>query len=227
MRFRKLAAGALLAGALALGAGAVPAFAAPVEDDEHQESEIGHAEEECIHLLEEGAAVSECQEAPNPILPATNELVFGALSFALLFGLMYKFAFPAVTKAMQARTDRIRDNLDDAERVRTEANTILEEYQRQLADARNEANRIIEEARQTADQLRRDLMQRAEAEVNELKQRTQDDINAARDRTMGELREQVASLAIELAEKVVESNLDRQTNLALIERYIDQVGSQR
>ena len=222
MRFRKLAAGVLLAGALAIGGGVAPAYA---QEDAGQD--IPHATEECIHLLEEGGTPEQCHEAPNPILPATNELVFGALSFGLLFFLMYKFAYPAVAKGMQARTDRIRENLDDAERVKTEAQTILEEYQRQLADARTEANRIIEEARQTADQLRRDLMQRAEAEVNELKQRTQDDINAARDRTMGELREQVAGLAIELAEKVVEANLDRETNVALIERYIEQVGAQR
>lgn len=224
MRFRKLAAGVLLAGALALGGGVTPAFAQEDHDTGH---ELDHATEECIHLLEEGGTPEQCHEAPNPILPATNELVFGALSFGLLFFLMYKFAYPAVAKGMQARTDRIRENLDDAERVKTEAQTILAEYQRQLADARSEANRIIEEARQTADQLRRDLMQRAEAEVNELKQRTQDDINAARDRTMGELREQVAGLAIDLAEKVVEANLDRETNVALIERYIEQVGAQR
>jgi F-type H+-transporting ATPase subunit b len=200
MRFRTLAVGALLAGVLALGGSTAPAYAA-------EEGEISHESEHCIHLLEEDPAKTpaDCHDAPNPILPATNELVFGALSFAVLFGLMYKFAFPAVTNAMQARTNRIRENLDDAERVRTEAQTILEEYQRQLADARNEANRIIEEARQTAEQLRRDLMQRAEAEVQELKARTQDDINAARDRTMNELRAQVAALAIELAEKVVES----------------------
>jgi len=224
MRFRKLAAGVLLAGAVVLGGGVAPAAA---QDDHGTETEIGHAEHECVEILEGGGKVDECHEAPNPILPATNELVFGALSFAILFALMYKFAYPAVAKGMQARTDRIRENLDDAERVKTEAQTILEEYQRQLADARNESNRIIEEARQTADQLRRDLMQRAEAEVAELKQRTQDDINAARDRTLGELREQVAGLAIELAEKVVEANLDRDTNIALIERYIEQVGSQR
>ncbi|HVF74414.1 MAG TPA: F0F1 ATP synthase subunit B [Acidimicrobiales bacterium] len=222
MRFRKLAAGVLLAGAFVLG-GFAPAGAEETDGTGPKD----HAAEECIHILEGGGTAEECHEAPNPILPATNELVFGALSFAILFGLMYKFAYPAVAKGMQARTDRIRENLDDAERVKTEAQTILEEYQRQLADARNESNRIIEEARQTADQLRRDLMQRAEAEVAELKQRTQDDINAARDRTMGELREQVAGLAIELAEKVVEANLDRDTNIALIERYIEQVGSQR
>lgn len=223
MRFRKLVAGALLAGALAVVGGATPAYAQ--EGEEHPE--ISHDAEVCIKTLEKGGTPADCHDAPNPILPATNELVFGALSFALLFGLMYKFAFPAVTNAMQARTNRIRDNLDDAERVKTEAQTILEEYQRQLSDARNEANRIIEEARQTAEQLRRDLMQRAEAEVQELKVRTQDDINAARDRTMNELRAQVAALAIELAEKVVEANLDRDANLALIDRYIDQVGSQR
>src|SRR5947209_6355562 len=96
----------------------------------------------------------------NPILPDGNELFWGVLSFVVLFALMAKFAFPGVQKAMQGRTDRIRENLDDAERVKTEAQTILEEYRDQMADARNEANRIIEEARQTADQLRRDLMQR-------------------------------------------------------------------
>ena len=189
--------------------------------------DISHESEECIHILEDGGKVADCHEAPSPILPETKEIIWGAISFTVLFFLLSKFAYPAIKKGMEARTERIRENLDEAERVKTEANTILEEYQRQLADARNESNRIIEEARQTADQLRRDLMQRAEAEVNELKQRTQDDINAARDRTMSELRDQVAGLAIELAEKVVEANLDRDTNIALIERYIEQVGSQR
>lgn len=221
MRTRRFIAALLLA----LGSVCVLAGAAAAE--ESGEKEISHESEECIEILEEGGEAADCHEAPSPILPDTKEIVWGAISFSILFVLLAKFAYPSIKQGMQARTDRIRENLDDAERVRTEANTILEEYQRQLADARNESNRIIEEARLTADQLRRDLMQRAEAEVNELKQRTQDDINAARDRTMGELREQVAGLAIELAEKVVEANLDRQTNLALIDRYIEQVGSQR
>jgi F-type H+-transporting ATPase subunit b len=222
MRARRFVAALLLALGSVVALGGV-AYAAE-EEDGH---DISHEAEECIHVLEDGGKPEDCHEAPSPILPETKEIVWGAISFTILFFLLAKFAYPGIKKGMQARTERIRDNLDEAERVRTEAQTILEDYQRQLADARNEANRIIEEARQTADQLRRDLMQRAEAEVNELKARTQDDINAARDRTMGELREQVAGLAIELAEKVVESNLDRDANMRLIERYIEQVGSQR
>jgi F-type H+-transporting ATPase subunit b len=163
----------------------------------------------------------------NPILPDTNELFWGTAAFLVLVILMYKFAFPAVAKAMESRTNRIRKDLDDAERLKAEAQTILDQYTAQLQDAKNEANRIIEEARQTADQLRRDLMARAEAEVAELRQRNADDINAAKDRTLADLRSQVAEIAIAAAERVVERNLDRDTNSALVENFIAQVGAQR
>ena len=161
----------------------------------------------------------------NPILPDTSELVWATLSFLILLVLMWKFAFPGVKKAMDARTERIRTNLDDAERVKTEAQTILEEYQRQLSDAKSEANRIIEEARQTADSLRRDLMTRAESEVAELRQRSQEDIQAAQERALAELRARVAEIAIGAAEVVVKKSLDRQTNLQLVEEYINSVAT--
>jgi hypothetical protein len=98
--------------------------------------------EECSHLLAQGNPVERCQKAPNPILPAINELVFGIIVFAILMALMAKFAFPAVQKGMEARTQKIRDNLDEAERTKAEASRILEDYQRQLADAKNESARI-------------------------------------------------------------------------------------
>lgn len=191
------------------------------------EAKVSHAAEECIHLLEAGKPIDACQAAPNPILPPVSELVYAVLAFAVLFALMYTKAFPAVKKAMDARTNRIRENLDEAERAKGEAQGILEEYQRQLAEARTDAGRIIEEARQTADQLRRDLLARAEADVAELRQRNTDELAAAQERAIADLRAQVATIALDVAEKVVERNLDRDTNIALIESYINQVGSQR
>jgi F-type H+-transporting ATPase subunit b len=164
-------------------------------------------------------------EAHNPILPETSELFYAAFAFIVLFVLMYLFAFPAVKKAMEGRTQRIRDNLDEAERTKSEAQRVLDEYQRQLADARSESSRIIDEARQTAEQMRRDLIARAEAEAAEMRERNRTEIEGAQARAMADLRTQVSGLAIELAEKVVERNLDRETNLALIESYINQVGN--
>jgi F-type H+-transporting ATPase subunit b len=164
-------------------------------------------------------------QSKNPILPSTPELVWGSASFVVVFFVMAKFAFPAVKKTMEARTERIRSDLDSADKAKADAQSVLDDYQRQLADAKNEANRIIEEARQTADQLRRDLMAKAETEATELRQRAAADIETAKDRALADLRSQVTTLAIDLAEKVVEHNLDRQTNTDLVESYIRQVAA--
>jgi F-type H+-transporting ATPase subunit b len=169
-------------------------------------------------------AAGEAAKAKNPILPAANEIVWGALSFLILFVLIAKVGFPAIKKGMDARADKIRSSLDEAEKTRDEAKTILDEYQRQLTDAKGESSRIIEEARQAADKLRQDLKKQAEAEVAEIKQRAQDDIAAQVERAMGDLRARVAEMTIDLTEKVVGRNLDRETNLALIERFIDEAG---
>ena len=199
--------------------------AASAQEAGTEEPEISHEAEECIHLLEDGKDVDDCHEAPSPIVPEASELVGGLISFSVLCFAMMKFAYPALKKSMDARSTRIKENLDDADRVKAEAEKVLADYQRQMGDARNEANRIIEEARQTADQLRRDLMQRAEAEVAELRQRARDDIAAAQERAVADLRSRVGEMAIELAGKVVESNLDQETNMRLIDRYIESVGS--
>jgi F-type H+-transporting ATPase subunit b len=184
-----------------------------------------HQAEECAKLLAEGKEVDDCQEAPSPILPAPNELIWGGISFTVLLILLSKFAFPALKKGMEDRTERIRKDLDEAEGAKTEADRIREDYSRQLADAKSEAGRIIEEARQAADAVRRDLTARAEQEAQELRQRNAEQLETERARIMSELRGQVSTLAIELAEKVVEANLDRDANNRLIESYISQVGS--
>ncbi len=158
--------------------------------------------------------------ASNPIVPSMNELVWGSLASLVLFWLAAKYGYPPVKKAMDARSEKIRKTLDEAEGAKDEAKSILEEYRRQLSDAKNESARIIEEARQAADKLRQDLKKQAEEEVADLKERAQADIDAQVERAKSDLQARVAELSIELAEKVVERELDRETNLALIENFI-------
>jgi F-type H+-transporting ATPase subunit b len=178
-----------------------------------------------IFLQVEGGA-EHATETVNPILPATNEIVWGALSFLILLFLMVKWGFPAVKKGMDARAERIRASLDEAEKTREEASSILEEYQRQLADAKGQAARIIESARQDADRVRQDLKRQAEEEVADLRQRALADINAHVERVKAGLQSEVARLSLDLAERVVERNLDRDTNLRLIESFIEQANRQ-
>jgi F-type H+-transporting ATPase subunit b len=237
-RIRKAAAATVAAGALALGGLAF--LAGPAGAQEEGEEAIKTAVEEIHHLEEEGFIDFEtaecailalenndaerCQASPSPIAPASNELLWGGLAFAVLLVALWKFGLPAATKMMDERTARIQGDLDRAESARTEAEGILAQYERQLADARNEATRLVDEARQQAEQVRRDLVARAEAEAADIRARNSEQLAGERERVFSELRTQVGELAIELAERVVESNLDREANQALIERYIDSVG---
>jgi len=183
-----------------------------------------HAEEECVHILEDGGSIDDCQEAPSPLLPEANELIWGGLAFLIVAGVLGKFAWPAVKKGMATREDKIRGDLEAAESARAEAASTKAGYERQLADARTEAGRIIEESRQAADEVRRDLIARAEADAAEVRNRAQEDIRLASERASADLQSRVAELSIELAERVVERNLDADTQRALIDSYIDQVG---
>jgi F-type H+-transporting ATPase subunit b len=185
----------------------------------------GDAEEECIELLEDGKEIDDCQEAPSLILPETNEIIWGGGAFLILLVLMWKFALPPVRNMMKRREDRIREDLERAESARVEAEEELAQYRRQLADARGEASRIIEEARQSADEVKRQVRAQAEEEAADIRTRAQEDAQLAATRAQADLQARVADLSIELAEKIVERNLDRDTQLALVESYIGQVGN--
>ena len=179
----------------------------------------------CDGLLRSGGSVDDCQKAPSPLKPANNEIIWGSAAFLVLLIAMWKFGVPAVRNMEQAREDRIRNDLEGAERARTEAEAEKAQYVAQIAGARDEAGRIIEEARQSAEQVRRDLIARAEAEANDVRARAQADIAAQQQRVMAELRTDVAQLSIDLAERIVERNLDRATQQQLVDSFINQVGS--
>ena len=161
------------------------------------------------------------EEAPNPILPETVELIVGAICFIIVFTVIAKFAFPRMKEALKERTERIEGEMQKAEDTRGEADQILEQYRQQLANARDEANRIIEEARQTAEAMRKDLTEKAERDSQAIVARAQDEIKAERDRAFADLKAQVGELSVELAPRVVGESLDRERQLRLVDQYID------
>jgi F-type H+-transporting ATPase subunit b len=159
------------------------------------------------------------------ILPALPELIWGTVCFVIVLVVLTKKVFPALRKSVEAREQRIADDLEAAERAKTEAQQQQEEYKKQIADARGEANRIIEEARQSAEQVRKDLIAKAEADAAQVVARAQEQLEGERNRTVTELQSTIGDLAIELAGKVVGRSLDNPTHRELVDAYIKEVGT--
>jgi len=213
-------------GAAALLVGLGFLTAAPLAAQEAEgEPEISHASEECIHLLEDGGEIDDCQKAPNQLVPEKNEVIWGAFGFVVVFGFLTWKGVPAIKKTMEARTERIRGDLEGAEAAKAEAQTVLDEYRAQLADAKAEAGRIIEEARQAAEGVKRDQEARLQTELAAMRERAAADVESAKTQAIADLRGEVASLAIGAAEVVVGKNLDRDTQTQLVEQYIASVAN--
>jgi F-type H+-transporting ATPase subunit b len=223
MRMRTLIASVVLALGVVV---AVPAMASvasaatiPVP---HGSTEI----QKCvIDAVNQGSDVSECYKAPSPIVPDATDLFYGGLAFLILLVAMWKFALPAITAGLNGRSERISTDLSKADTARREAEELLTTYQKQVADSKAEATRIIEDARATAEGLKADMARRAEAEIAEMRERSARDVEASKAQAIADLTGEVATLAIGAAEVVVQRNLDRDTQVALIESYINQVGS--
>lgn len=225
-----LAIGMLLA--FAPGAGAqegegedVEELIEHVEHFMHDELDAEHADQECAVILLEGGTVDDCRDAPNPLLPETNEIIWGAIGFVVVFGFLAWKGMPAIKKAMADRTEKIQGDIDAAETTKAEAEQVKATYEASLADAKAESARIIEEARQAADQLKADQQTRLNEELATMRAQAQADIDQAKSQAMAELQNEVTSIAVGAAEQVVGANLDREAQARLVEEYINQVAT--
>jgi F-type H+-transporting ATPase subunit b len=162
---------------------------------------------------------------PEDLYPHWEELLVGALAFAVLFYFMWKWVLPRVSALLQERRDKIQGDLERAEETRRQAEQELAGYRQQLANARAESNGIIEEARKTAEQLRADIQARAEREAAATVAKAQEEIRAERDRVFQELRGEIGEIAVTLAGRVVGESLDARAHQRLIDAYIDEVAS--
>jgi F-type H+-transporting ATPase subunit b len=165
-------------------------------------------------------------EERNPILPASNELFWGAVAFFLLLFLMYRTVWPQVNKAYQDRRANIEGKLEQAEKDRAEAEKLLERYRERLAAAEDETQRLLEEARANAERVRKELLAKADADAERQLERARQAIRSERDQAIRQLRGEVGTLAVELATRVVGDSLDRDRQLRLVDQYIDQLGDQ-
>ena len=172
-----------------------------------------------LNLLTRFAAEEGAKELE--VLPDPDELLWGSLFFVVLLVALVKFVFPKVNAGLAARSAKIAGQVEEADRIRREADTVLEDYKRQLADARNEASRIIEEGKRTAEALRADITARAETEARDIVARAQADVAGERDRAIASLQRTVGDLSLTLAGRVIGAELaNPEAQRALVDRAI-------
>ena len=146
------------------------------------------------------------------------------LNFFILVWILHRFAYKPLVGMMNARKEQIANDLASAEQSRLEAEQIKADYAAQIAKARQEAQEIVEKAHHQA-KLSTAEEVAARSQIENEKERARQDIAIERDRAMNSLRNEVVSLSVAMAGKVVAKDMNSETNTKLIEDAIRQLDS--
>ena len=151
-------------------------------------------------------------------------IIWTLVSFFILLILLKKVAFPPILQGMKKREETIKQQLDEAQKTKKEAETLLEDYKRQLADARSEAQKIINEGKGLGESIRKEVIQKAQEESNQIVKRAQEEIELQKQKALMELQEKIADLSVMAASKVINKSLNLEDHRRLVEDYISKVG---
>jgi F-type H+-transporting ATPase subunit b len=154
-------------------------------------------------------------------------MVWTVVTFAITFYVLKRVAFGRIQGIIDARRDRIREALDEADKARQEARELRELTKREREEAKADREQILEESRRQAHTLFAQARQQADEDLRERLEKNQKELEAETRRMQGEIRRDVVELTLMAAEKVTGKALDAKDQRRLIDETIDELDVNR
>ncbi|MBK7630744.1 MAG: F0F1 ATP synthase subunit B [Ignavibacteriales bacterium] len=168
--------------------------------------------------------VSESEGGGGGLLSVNGGLaIWTIITFALLLFLLTKFAWKPILSALKQREDAIKDSLEQAEKAKDEAKQILAQNQNNLAKAEEESKKIIEQSRVFAENLKEQMIKDSKEQAQKLISDATSEIDRKKNAAFDELKNQIADIAVNAAEKILKANLDAEKNKKLVDKYISDI----
>ncbi|GGA64331.1 ATP synthase subunit b [Ornithinibacillus halotolerans] len=156
-----------------------------------------------------------------------GDMLYQLLFFAILLFLVRKFAWGPVMNMMKKREEYVANEIEAAEKSRIEAEKSAKAAAEQLKQTKMEAQKIIEDAKTAGIKQEQDIIESARQEADRIKKAAQAEIQNEKEKALQALQDQVASLSVLIASKVIEKELSAQDQEKLINEYIKEVGEER
>lgn len=158
------------------------------------------------------------------ITPDFGLLFWMTIVFLIVFGIVSKFGFKVIVKMVNDRKDYIDSSLQKAHEANEKLANIKVESDALLQEARERQAAILKEAAATRDAIVEKAQDKAHEESNRLLTEAKVEIENQRQAAVSDIRKQVATLSVEIAEKVLREKLgDEKTQMDLIERMLDEI----
>lgn len=177
-----------------------------------------------LMLIQEEAAKHGEEAAKGGLLsPQGGLMVWTLIIFLILFFVLSRYAFKPITAAVEAREKALEEAIAGAKADREAAAKLLDEHRAQLEAGRSEAQKLIVEGRQIGDKVRADMIEETRTQQQDMLERARREIEAEKVRAIAELRREAVDLAIAGASKVIEKNLDDDSNRKIVESFLSTI----
>ncbi len=159
------------------------------------------------------------------LTPEKYTFLFVALNLLILYFFMKLILFKPVTQFMENRKNSIETALNDAEQAKLEAAESRKSYDQQIRNIKVDSDRLVNEAKQKASREYEEIVAAAKKEAELILQKGREEVERERAEMLKQVKQQIAVLAITAATKVVQQNMDSETNKSLVEKFIDEAGA--
>lgn len=151
-------------------------------------------------------------------------LISQMVNFLLLLIILWIFLYKPIVRLLDRRREKIKTDLEEAERARSQAEGARQQYEEQLEEAKEERRSILAQAREQAEKMREEILENARAEARELVAKTEEEMDALRRQALAGAQDDIADLALAAASKVVGESLDDKDHRRLIRDFIAEMG---
>jgi F-type H+-transporting ATPase subunit b len=160
----------------------------------------------------------------NPLIKVIPGLMIWTLvSFAITLYVLKRYAFGPIQKLIDDRRTRIRESVEEADRAREEARTLLEEHKALIGQAKSDAEGILAEARKIADAQQVRMREETEEDRKRQLDETKRQVDQAVQQAYQKLRSDVADLTLQAVEKVTRKSLDDADQKRLIDEALSEI----
>jgi len=155
------------------------------------------------------------------VTPGLGMIVWSTLFFLILLFILGKFAWPAILSAVKARNESIKNALDAADRAKEEMAKLQADNEQILAEAKAERDALMREAKAMKDKLIAEAKEKATEEAANLVKNARESIQREKTAALNEMKVQMASLSVEIAEKLLRKKLgDPKAQKELVDKLI-------
>jgi F-type H+-transporting ATPase subunit b len=164
----------------------------------------------------------------GPILESlgfqTGKFLWAIANFLILLFILKKLLYKPLLQMLDERKQSIEDAINNAETAKTEAEKLRKDYETRLAEARQEAQDIIAKATKLGEEMKQEIVTSAQNEANKAIQRAQEEISRERDQAVAALRDEVATLAVLAAGKVIGKTITVEDHAKMVKEFVEEVG---